>query len=220
MKLSNETLAVLKNFAEINDNLVVKEGNLIRTISPQKNVMAQATVKETFDVPFNIYDLKRFMAVMNLFSEPELDFKDKYLEIASGTKKLRYAYADAKILIAPPEKELKLPSVDITVMVSDPDLAAVREASKVMQTPDVSFRGDGESLTLVTHDKSTGKGSDGFSIVIGKNDVECSVDFKNGNLNFMEGDYEVEMSKDKITKWGSDKVTYWVAAESSSTFSA
>ena len=91
MKLSKETLSVLKNFATINGNILIKSGDRLSTISAQKNVMASTTVKENFDRDFGIYDLNEFLGVYSLFADdPELQFDEKFGTVDNGKSKVKY----------------------------------------------------------------------------------------------------------------------------------
>ena len=61
MKLSENTLAILKNFSGINNSILVKSGNKLRTISVAKNILAEAEIIEEFPKNFAIYDLSKFL---------------------------------------------------------------------------------------------------------------------------------------------------------------
>ena len=114
MNLSDKTLDILKNFAGINNSILVKEGNQLRTISVAKNILAEAYIEEDFPRQFGIYDLNQFLNGLNLHDDPDLDFKeDSYLTIREGRHSVKYFYADPQVIIAPPEKEITLPSEDV-----------------------------------------------------------------------------------------------------------
>ena len=81
MKLTSNTISILKNFSTINQNLMVKTGNTLSTMSAMKNIVAQAEVTETFPQEFAIYDLNEFLSALSLFEEPELNFRDQYVTI-------------------------------------------------------------------------------------------------------------------------------------------
>ena len=79
MKLNSGTLNVLKNFATINQNLMIKEGSTITTMSAMKNIVAKASVEETFPKQIAIYDLNEFLSSTSLFKQPVIDFEDNNL---------------------------------------------------------------------------------------------------------------------------------------------
>ena len=57
MKLSNDTLSVLKNFGSINQGLLFKQGKTLKTVSSLKNILAEATINEEIPTEFGVYDL-------------------------------------------------------------------------------------------------------------------------------------------------------------------
>ena len=113
MKLSDNTVALLKNFAGINNSILVKQGTKLRTISVAKNILAEAEIKEEFEKDFAIYDLNQFLNGLGLHQDPELDFKeDSYLTIREGKRRVKYFFADPNVIISPPDKEIQLPTKD------------------------------------------------------------------------------------------------------------
>ena len=115
MKLSNNTLSLLKNFSSINQSILFKKGNTLRTISVMKNILAEATISEEFMRDFGIYDLNQFLNGLSLHSSPELDFgNDGYVMIREGKSRSKYFFADPNVIVTPPEKEITLPSEDVT----------------------------------------------------------------------------------------------------------
>ena len=115
MKLSDNTLTILKNFAGINNSILVKQGTKLRTISVAKNILAEAEIKEDFPRDFAVYDLNQFLNGLSLHQDPDLDFTEtSYLSIREGKRRVKYFYADPNVIISPPEKEITLPSEDVT----------------------------------------------------------------------------------------------------------
>ena len=119
MKLDNQTVQVLKNFSTINPNLVCKPGNVLRTISQSKAVMAKATVKTEFNEGFCLYDLSRFLGTISMFKDPDLDNKQTYMEISEGNTKFKYTFCDPKLVLSPPERDLNLPNCEIEFSLPD-----------------------------------------------------------------------------------------------------
>ena len=86
MKLSNDTLNVLKNFASINQSIMFKKGKTIKTVSGGKNVLAEATITEEIPADFGVYNLNEFLSVLSLHKEDAtLDFDNENVLI-SGLK--------------------------------------------------------------------------------------------------------------------------------------
>ena len=142
MKFSDTTLTVLKNFATINPSIVFKAGSVLRTISPTKTVMAMAKIDDEIPSAACVYDLSRFLSTYALYKTPDITFGDKNFVISEGNSSAKYIYADPSMVITPPEKEIKLPSVDVEVDLSWNDIQSVLKASGVLQLPEIAFVGE------------------------------------------------------------------------------
>jgi hypothetical protein len=216
MKLSKETTALIKNFASINSNLLLKSGNKLATISAQKNVMADATVSETFP-DFGIYDLNEFLGAMSLFEDPELDFSEKYVTIKQGNMSIKYFAADASVLTAP-QKSITFPEAEIEFTVTAAMLNMIHRTASVLRAADVSIVGDGSTITAVVGDKKNATGNS-FSEPVGTTDKTFKVNLKVENLKMIPGDYAVSISSKKISRFkGNGDLVYYVAVEADSSF--
>lgn len=217
MKLSKETVALIKNFAGINSNLLLKSGNKLATISAQKNVMADATVTETFP-DFGIYDLNEFLGAMSLFDDPELEFTDKFVSIKQGGSNIKFFAADASVLTAP-QKAITFPEAEINFTVTANILNMIHKTASVLRAADVSIVGDGSKITAVVGDKKNATGNS-FSEPVGETDKTFKVNLKVENLKMLPGEYEVSISSKKISRFKSPSsdLVYYVAVEADSTF--
>jgi hypothetical protein len=217
MKLSKETVALFKNFAGINSNLLLKAGNKLATISAQKNVMADASVSETFP-DFGIYDLNEFLGAMSLFEDPELSFSDKYVTIKQGSMSIKYFAADASVLTAP-QKAITFPDAEINFTLSAANLNMIHKTASVLRVADVSIVGDGTTVTAVVGDKKNATGNS-FSEPVGSSDKTFKVNLKVENLKMLPGDYDISISSKKISRFKSPStdLVYYVAVEADSTF--
>jgi len=217
MKLSKETVALIKNFAGINSNLLLKQGNKLATISAQKNVMADATTNESFP-DFAIYDLNEFLGAMSLFEDPELDFQDKYVSISQGNMKIKFFAADASVLVAP-QKAITFPEAEIDFRMSAAMLNMIHKTASVLRAADVSIVGDGSKITAVVGDKKNASGNS-FSEPVGDTDKTFKVNLKVENLKMLPGDYDISISSKKISRFKSPNsdLVYYVAVEADSTF--
>lgn len=217
MKLSKETVNLIKNFAGINSNLLLKSGNKLATISGQKNVMADATVTETFP-DFAIYDLNEFLGAMSLFDDPELDFQDKYVSIKQGSMNIKFFAADASNLTAP-QKAITFPEAEINFRMTSSMLDMIKKTSSVLRAADVSIVGDGSKVVAVVGDKKNASGNS-FSEPVGDTDKTFKVNLKVENLKMLPGDYDVSISSKKISRFKSptNDLVYYVAVEADSTF--
>ena len=220
MKLSDSTISLLKNFSNINQSIVFKNGQKLRTISVMKNILAEVTVAEEFPKDFAIYDLNQFLNGLSLHHSPELDFtNDGYVMIREGKMRSKYFFADPNVIITPPEKEITLPSEDVCFEVSTDQLDKLLKAAAVYQLPDLSAVGGDGVVQLVVRDKKNDTSND-FSIVVGETDSEFSFNFKVENIKILPGTYEVVVSKKLLSKFTSKnhELTYYIALEPDSTY--
>ena len=220
MKLSDSTLSLLKNFSNINQSLLFKEGNSLRTISVMKNILAEATVTEEFMKDFGIYDLNQFLNGLSLHSSPELDFvNDGYVVIREGKMRSKYFFADPNAIITPPDKEITLPSEDVTFDLSTEQLDKLLKAAAVYQLPDLAAVGEAGVVKLVVRDKKNDTSND-FSIVVGETEAEFSFNFKVENIKILPGTYEVSVSQKLLSRFTSKNhdLIYYIALEPDSTF--
>ena len=220
MKLSDNALAILKNFAGINNSILVKEGNKLRTISVAKNILAEAEIKEEFPRDFAIYDLNQFLNGLSLHQDPDLDFQqDTYLSIKEGKRRVKYFFADPNVIIAPPEKDITLPTQDVCFQMDSVTLEKLVKAAAVYQLPDLSAIGEAGVIKLVVRDKKNDTSNE-FAIVVGETDKEFSFNFKVENIKIIPGAYDVVVSSKLLSEFKNTKydLKYYIALEPDSTF--
>jgi len=220
MKLSDNTLTVLKNFAGINNSILVKGGNKLRTISVAKNILAEADIVEDFPREFAIYDLNQFLNGLGLHQDPDLDFtEESYLSIKEGKRRVKYFFADPNVIISPPEKEIQLPSQDVCFQLDSVTLEKLLKAAAVYQLPDFSAVGEAGVVKLVVRDKKNDTSNE-YSIVVGETDKEFTFNFKVENIKIIPGAYDVVVSSKLLSQFKNSKynLTYYVALEPDSTF--
>ena len=220
MKLSDNTLTILKNFAGINNSILVKGGNRLRTISVAKNILAEADINEEFPRDFAIYDLNQFLNGLSLHQDPDLDFKeDSYLSIKEGKRRVKYFFADPNVIISPPEKEITLPSQDVCFQLDSTSLEKLVKAAQVYQLPDLSAVGEAGVIKLVVRDKKNDTSND-YAVVVGETEAEFSFNFKVENIKVLPGTYEVSVSQKLLSRFTSKNhdLTYYIALEPDSTF--
>lgn len=217
MKIATNTVNVFKNFAKINPSIVVQEGNVLKTISPSKTIMAKAKVETQFSKKFAIYNLDRFISTISLFNDPELKFGDKAVEIFDGNKKSNYTYADESVITKAPDKEINLPSVEVKFTLTNEVLKDVEKAAGVLGLPEIVVVGDGTNVFLQAMDTKNPSG-DVYSVNIGDTDKVFRAIFKAENIKIIPEDYQVTISARGISHFSGKDVEYWIAIESTSTF--
>jgi len=220
MKLSENTLAILKNFSSINQSILVKSGSKLRTISVMKNILAEAEITETFPKDFAIYDLNQFLNGLSLHQDPDIDFSnDSHLIIREGKRKVKYFFADPEVIVSPPEKEISLPSQDVCFQLEHSQLDKLIKASAVYQLPDLSAVGEAGVIRLVVRDKKNDTSNE-YSIVVGETDKEFTFNFKVENIKIIPGAYDVVVSQKLLAQFTNPKynLCYFIALEPDSTF--
>ena len=194
MKLSDNTLTILKNFAGINNSILVKQGDKLRTISVAKNILAEAIVDEQFPRDFAVYDLNQFLNGLSLHQDPEMDFKeDSYLTIREGKRKVKYFYADPNVIISPPDKAIELPSDDVQFKLDTSSLEKLLKAAAVYQLPDFCVVGEAGVVKLVVRDKKNDTSNE-YAVVVGETDKEFVFNFRVENIKIIPGAYDVVVS--------------------------
>lgn len=217
MKLNGRTMQVLKNFASINPSLMFEQGNVLKTISVGRTVMAQATIDQEIDHAFAIYDLSQLLSTIALFDAPEINTQRNYLEIVEGTQKVKYMYAEPSLIVSPPNKQIVLPSVDVSFYLPAEVLNKTIKAASVMGAPEIAIVGDGSDIFIQTYNAKDVNSSN-FRNIVGKTDAEFTMVFLIENLRLLPGDYHVSVSSKKISHFKGDDIEYWIAVEASSTF--
>tara|TARA_R100001443_G_scaffold3131_1_gene9981 strand:+ start:930 stop:1592 length:663 start_codon:yes stop_codon:yes gene_type:complete len=219
MKLSNNTTNILKNFSQINQSILIKEGNKLKTISVMKNILAEAEVEEDFEKDFAIYDLNQFLSGLSLYDAPDLDFGDTYLTIRDGRRRAKYFFADPDVIVSPPEKEITLPTRDVCFTVATQQLDKLLKAASIYQVPDLSAVGRNGKIELVVRDKKNDTSHE-FSEEVGETDLEFSFNFKVENIKIIPGAYDVVISSKLLAEFTNKNtdLKYYIALEPDSTF--
>jgi|TARA_R110001583_G_scaffold193433_2_gene361971 hypothetical protein len=222
VKFSKKTFEILKNFSTINSNILVKPGNKIGTITPSKNVMAEAVVDEDFGVEFGIWDLSKFLGTISLFQDPEFEFESKCVLVKSSTGScVKYYYSEPSLLTVP-QKRLTMPDTVVSFNLTQSTFNEIQRAASVLQLPDLAIRSVNGSIVATVLDINEPTSND-YEIVVGVNDTESEFDFhfKIENLRFIPGDYTVNITEKIVSEFVNTAVdvTYWVALESTSKYS-
>ena len=221
MKLSENTLTILKNFAGINQSILVKKGNKLRTISIAKNILSEAEILEEFPRDFAIYDLNQFLNVLSLHQDPNLDFSEEtHITIRDGKRRVKYFYSDPNVIVSPPEKQINLPSKDVCFQLENGVTERLVKAASIYQLPDISVIGEAGVIRLVVRDKKNNTSNE-YSILVGETDNVFTFNFKVENLNkIISGAYDVVLSQKLLSQFTNTKynLSYWIAMEPDSTF--
>ena len=223
MKLSSNTISVLKNYASINQNLVIKEGKEITTMSAMKNIVARAEVEEEFPQEVAIYDLNEFLSALSLFKSPNLQFQDTYVNITEENNpktSLKYFYSDPSV-VTTPSKMITMPSNEVTFTLESATLSNITKAAAVIGSADLVLENSSGTPSLTVKDKKNDTANSYSTGVDTKGEGNFSFFFKVENLKLMDGKYTVEVSSKNIShmKNESTPIEYWIALEPESNYS-
>jgi hypothetical protein len=213
---SKNTLSILKNFSSLNSNLLVKPGNVIKTITPSKNGMAVATVEETFDTEFGIWDLNKFLGVISLFNSPNFSFGEKSVKIKNGgSSVVNYYYSEPRLLTVP-TKDVNMPAVNVGINLSEKQFSELQKAASVMQLPDLSFTVDDTDIVAMVSDLSDPT-TNTYKVVVDENwnGPDFMFNFKMENIRILPGDYQVNFAKNIVGEFVNKNISlkYWFAME-------
>ena len=224
MKLSEHTTSVLMNFASINQNLVIKEGKTISTMSAMKNIVAKAEVDEDFPREIAIYDLNEFLAALSLFNNPVLDFSENHVMITEEGKtgnSLKYFYSDPSV-VTTPSSEITMPETEVKFSLDSGDLSKVQRAASVIGSPDLVLEKNGTGSYLTGKDKKNATANNYSLDVDAEGSGEYNFFFKVENLKLLPTNYDVNASSKNISHFKSqagNAVEYWIALEPESSYS-
>ena len=215
MKLSDKTLTLLKNFSSINQSILFKHGSSLRTISVMKNILAEAQIDEEIPKDFGIYDLNQFLNGLALHQKPELD----YVIIKEGRSRSKYFFADPKVIVTPPDKEITLPDETVSFELSTSQLDKLLKAAAIYQLPDLCVVGGEGVVKVLVRDKKNDTSND-FSIIVGETDSTFSFNFKVENIKIVPGTYNVVVSQKLLSRFTCQNyaLKYYIALEPDSTF--
>jgi hypothetical protein len=215
MKLSDKTLAVLKNFASINGGVVLHAGKKQKTISPEKSILVEATLDDDLPEEFGIYDLNQFLGIATTLKDPELTFKNDNVSLNDGEFTFTYRACSPNLIITPPDKELVLKNVSVTFNLTNAILTKLLKMASMTSLPHLSVVGKNGDLLLQTHERSNDTSNLGWIKIgdyAGKN---FTATFKTDNLKLLPDDYDVELQVDAFAKFvnKSGNLKYWIALE-------
>ena len=214
MKLSSDTINLLKNFSDINPNILVKEGNKLSTISTMKNILAEADISESFDQEFAIYDLPEFLRSIDLFAKPKLEFNggsNVMIADENSKQKIKYFFADKSVITAP-SKSITMPELFVSFTLKKEMFEKLMKGVTTLNLPDVSVVGDGKNITLRAADRKNNT-SNTYSVDVGESDKKFEAHYKAENFKLVTDDYDVDISAQKISHFTnrSRPVQYWIA---------
>lgn len=218
MKLSNETINVLKNFANINTNILIRKGNQIKTISTNKGMFAVATVAETFPKEFGVYDLSTLISLFTLVEDYDITFGDQSMMVNKNNGSFEYYYASPNILVIAPDKTIEFDSF-YKFKLTDSELNLLLKAASIVSATTITIKSDGKKVYIVAGDPKINS-SNSYKLYVGDSEEKFNCNVPTENLNILSDSYEITLSKKKMVhmKGESKRVEYFIACEPDSTF--
>jgi hypothetical protein len=217
MRLDERTLSILKNFASINQGIAIQPGNVIKTISTGNTILARATVQSTFDKPFAIFDLSRWLGVVSLFDEPEVELEDLHMTIREGHQKVRYSYAEESMIYTDGGRQVVMRNPEIQFSLKQEELQKLKKAQNALQLPEIAVIGNGETISIqaINTEKPD---SDIYGIEVGETSDNFRMVFLAENLRVLPGDYDVAITSKGVSRFTTTDATseliYYIAVES------
>jgi hypothetical protein len=155
-----------------------------------------------------------------LGNDAEFDFGENSVNISGDGASATYNYADASMIIAPPEKDITMPNPEVVFELSTTLLSKLQKASSVLSLPDLVLESNGTVVTLNVRDKKNPT-SNHFSEVIMDGDGQTySMNFKMENIKVVKDEYTVYVSSKGLSHFVAKNkgVEYFIALEPDSTF--
>jgi hypothetical protein len=215
MKFKDNTISVLKNFSTINPSVMLRKGNLIKTVSPQKDVMAVSTIEEEIDGDAGIYNISQFLSSLTLFNDPEIRFDNGFFSISDGKRSINYTYAAENLILSPKKDSLPVGDVHTEFDISYAEIKNLINASSVLQLPDIQITSiDDGQVRISTTDKKNPT-TNVYSVVLPATvhgEIGKKIEIATTKLKLLQGDYHVSIGQ-TIVEWKTDTVTYWIAVE-------
>lgn len=225
MKLSTQTISILKNFGAINQGIFFKKGKTLKTVSSHKNILAQANINEEVPAEFGVYDLNNFLSVISLSADPTFEFEDKNVVIVGnkGRSKTKYRFCEPTMIVTPPEKELAMPDPEISISLTEDDFDDIMRTAAVLSSPQIAVESDGKKVNLATLDTANDSAHTN-TLELGDGDGKVyKMIFKTENLSkILPGNYSVNISSKGISHFKNKDadLQYWVTTEQGSKFGA
>lgn len=215
MKFKESTLSILKNFSTINPSVMLRKGNLIKTVSPGKDVMAVSTLEDPIEGDAGIYNIGQFLSSLTLFNDPEVKFEDGYFAISDGKRSVNYTFAAENLILSPTKDSLPVDGIHTEFDISWSEIKNLINAASVLQLPDIRFTpsGSGEVTISTTDKKNPTTNVYSVDVPATTSGEGKPVDINTTKLKLIQGDYHVSLGA-HVAEFKSESITYWIAVES------
>ena len=206
MKLSDNTRNILKNFSQINQSLLFKQGTVLRTVTEEKTLYGEATIAEEIPRDFAVHDLQQLLSALSMFNDPTIDVREDCLYISDGVMNLQYLYCDPETIVTPPDKKMNIPAQIAELTIDQNQYSQIKKAAATLNSEYYWFYIEDGGIRI-------GVGEDGRHVLEMKpttgtvldNVVSAKAAFSVAQLSYIPGPYTIKV-------FGSPKVivTEWV----------
>lgn len=219
MKLSENTINVLKNYSTINNTILVRPGSELQTMAiPSQAIFAKATVEEVFPQQFAIYELSTLLGALSLFDQPDIEFEEKKMIITSGRQRIDYAFAEPSMVVAPPDREFKFATPEIEFDLSREEYIHLVRAASVFKLPQIKVSCAGDKIVVKAVDNNN-PSSHLYGVEVGSSPHTFDMILDVANIiRLIPKDYKVMINSAGISKFAADNIVYYVVCEYNSKF--
>lgn len=215
MKLSDETLTVLKNFSSINPSVLLKKGKVQKTMAETGAIMAVAELEDDFPADFGVYDLNSFLANLQVMNNPDLKFGNQKVVLDDGQHQLSYRECAASNIKAPPDKELVMKQIDAYFALGNESLQRQLKLAAINNLPFMKIGSKNGKLFIKIYDKNNDLSNDLYTDLGQKNEKDFEIVMKTEYFKFLPDDYKIDIMVNGFAKFTSKahKLTYYIAIE-------
>lgn len=213
MKISSKTIKILQNFSNINEGIVIHPGNVLRTMNGnERSVFAEAVVDELFEKEFGIYDLKRFLAILSMTKEPDIEVDDVVVKIRGGKSTVNVRHTNTKLIKSPPNDRSINAEYLATFDMGELDIKWLFDTSSILGTPHIIFVAKDGMIKVQCADVE-GKLVDEGSLELCNSETAFKAVLSVEKLKIMPGAYEVSVSSKGVVQFAAKniKLKYWIA---------
>jgi hypothetical protein len=216
IRFNKETLEILQNFAQINTGMQFRKGKKQTTVSTGRGIIGISHIDTDIPKSFAIYELSKFLGILSLFNDPEIELGDEYATIKNDNgQKVDYRYCEPRMITSWPEdKKEDLQTVDSSFELTKETWTKLNKSSNLLTGKHIRVQANGSDIQIKTFDEED-KMASTASFVVGNSDITYDIYFQTAVLNILPGNYLIEICKNKLTRWtNKDKnVVYYIPAE-------
>lgn len=219
MKLTKETLSVMKNFAAINPSLRLTPGNFIMTKSVNGVAYAEATIADEIDSELNIYDLPNFLSILGQLGEgSDINLSNGEIVIQNGRAKVNLPDAESSVIVVPKQR-LRMPPADVEFDLKAEDLAEILKISRAVGADRIAITNRDDHIVIDAFAVEDGDNArTRYSLTVcpyeGTNNFSFVINLE--NVSVVVADYKINISSKGAAQFQGINTAYVFVLETSS----